>query len=249
VTARPRLDPDARLDRPPIQRPLTAQAALELFDSRFQAFEPDPALLSGSPARTLVESMQRVVTALTRIDVERVRRRQSWWHVFSGADLEARLELEVAVHGLRADMQKLAEAASAAARAAKAMRDDLPRLDAAQQAHAALIEEAHLWTAQLDVAGDPTAGRLQRRLGNLEALYASNRLTRAQIALAIDHLEGMLDRYRDIKQLLFPLWQQHALAVAQSSGPVAGRAGAVDQLRSVHERLRQALSTPKESTP
>jgi hypothetical protein len=226
---------------------LAPEAALAAFDAALTPFEPDPALLNGTPARTLVEAMQRIVQALTHIDVERVRRRQGWWHAFSGADLEARLELEVAVHNLRRDMQRLALAAGDAERAMRAMRADLPRLDAAQGAHEALIDETRAYLAA--AGGDGAAGRLQRRLGNLEALHASNRLSRAQMVLAVQHLEALLDRHRDIEQLLFPIWQQHALAVAQSGAPAAERTTAFEQFRSAHHRLAEALATPKEATP
>jgi hypothetical protein len=248
MTAVSRLEPTPDQAAVACFQGLDAEAALERFDSAFCAFEPDPALLNGTPARTLVEAMKGLVAALTHIDVERVRRRQGWWHVFSGADLEARLELEVAVHGLRRDRLGLAQAAAAAERAARAMRSDLPRLDSTQAAHGALAGATRAWLAEAGSL-EGAAGRLQRRLGNLEALHASNRLARAQMALAIEHLEGLLDRYRDIEQLLFPLWQQHALAVAQSSGPAAKGAGAFDQLRSVHHRLSQALANPQEAMP
>jgi hypothetical protein len=223
------------------------EAALERFDHALAPFEPEQSLLSGSPARSLTEAMADLIQALTRIDVERVAKRQSWWHRFTGADLEARLELEVAVRCIAGDMQRVAEAASAAQRAASAMRLDVVALDAAQIEHERLIETTRDFLAVGDPANAVTA-RLQRRLGNLEALFASNRLARAQMMLATDHLAGLLDRYRDIEQLLFPLWQQHALAVAQSAAPAdaAGTAG-FDQLRSVHKRFTSALAPSREA--
>jgi hypothetical protein len=220
--------------------------ALDRFDAALAQFGPDESLLSGSPARSLGQAMADIVESLTRIDVERVGRKQGWRHRFTGADLEARLELEVAVRCIAGDMQLLAEAAAAARRAAAAMTADLPRLDAAQASHETLIEATHQFLAGADPA-DPVAARLQRRLGNLEALHASNRLARAQMMLAIDHLTGLIDRHRDIEQLLFPLWQHHALAVAQSPVPTA-TAGGLDQFRNIHTRLTTALAPAREAT-
>jgi hypothetical protein len=223
----------------------TDEEALARFDAALSRFDPDQSLLSGSPARSLTAAMADLVQALTRIDLERVNNRQSWWHRFTGADLEARLELEVAVRCIAGDMQRLAEAAAAAHRAASAMHADLGRLDGAQAGHEALIAATSALLRGADPA-DPVAARLQRRLGNLEALYASNRLARAQMMLATDHLRGLLDRYRDIEQLLFPLWQQHALAVAQSAVPTSAGLSGIDQLRNVHTRFATALAPAKE---
>jgi hypothetical protein len=224
------------------------EEALARFDAALTPHAPDPELLSGTPARTLTEALAILVQALTRIDVDRIRRRQSWWHRFSGADLEARLELEVAVRSLRDDMQRLAEAASAAERAVRAMRADIPRLDAAQSDHEALIDQTCAFLVGAD-GRHPATARLERRLGNLQALCASNRLARAQMLLAVDHLGALLDRYRDVEQLLFPVWQQHALAVAQSAAPLADRPGLFDQFKSAHGRLAEALVPAKEATP
>jgi hypothetical protein len=225
----------------------TQEAALDRFDSALAKFAPDESLLSESPARTLVSAMADLVQALTRIDLERVRSRDDWWHRFTGADLEARLELEVAVQCIGGDMQRLGEAAGAAMRASAAMRDDLVRLDAAQANHDRLIDSTRHFLKGADSSQEVVA-RLQRRLGNLEALHASNRLARAQMQLAVGHLAGLLDRYRDIEQLLFPLWQQHALAVAQSAVSTGGESG-FDQLRSIHRRFTTALAPAREAIP
>jgi len=225
----------------------TQEAALDRFDAALARFGPDESLLSGSPARTLTSAMADLVQALTRIDLERVHKNDGWWHRFTGADLEARLELEVAVRCIGGDMQRLAEAAGAARRASAAMQDDLVRLDAAQAGHDRLIESTRRFLKGADPAQEGVA-RLQRRLGNLEALHASNRLARAQMVLATGHLAGLLDRYRDIEQLLFPLWQQHALAVAQSAVPAREESG-FDQLRNIHQRLTTALAPARETIP
>lgn len=219
----------------------TSQDALARFDEAFDGFEPDQSLLGGTPARDLSESMTALVVSLRRVDIDRVNRRQGWWHRFTGADIEARLELEVAAHCLGGDMRNASPPAAAARRARDAMRADLPRLDAAQRAHESLSDATSLFL-QGTPASNPVVARLQRRLGNLEALQASNRLVGAQMELAVDHLDGLLDRFADIEQLLFPLWQRHALAVAQSAGPADDVGATATQFRSIHERLTGALA-------
>ena len=217
---------------------------MERFDAAFDAFAPDELLLAATPARQLAERMAALIASLTRIDIGRVARRQGWWSRFTGADLEARVEFEVAAASLADAMRRTGVAAADARRARAAMRADLPRLDRAQQAHEALAGATAAFLRDSDGA-DPAVARLYRRLGNLEALHASNRIARAQMVLAIDHLSDLLDRYADIEQLLFPVWQRHALAIAQSAAPPGEVPALLDQFHAAHQRLATALSAPR----
>lgn len=218
-----------------------SEEALVRFDSAHVPFEPDQSLLSGTPARSLAEAMTEMVETLKRIDIDRVARRQGWWSRFTGADLEARIELEVAAHSLGATMRRVTKEATGARRAQAAMRADLPRLDAAHEAQQALADATSDFLRGA-AADDPVVARLHRRLGNLEALHASNRLTRAQMVMAIDHLSGLLDRFTDIEQLLFPVWQHHALAVAQGTAGSEDPSGLLSQLRTIHARFEGAMA-------
>ncbi|MDB5704797.1 MAG: hypothetical protein JWN66_1913, partial [Sphingomonas bacterium] len=74
-----------------------------------------------------------------------------------------------------------------------------------------------------------------------------NRLTRAQMTLAIDHLSGLRDRFTDIEQLLFPVWQQHALAVAQGTAGTDHGSGVLSQLQNIHARFEGALVSRRTS--
>jgi hypothetical protein len=210
------------------------EAALAAFDRAFQPFDPDQSLLAGTPARTLTEAMADFVVAITHMDIDRVARRNGWWSRFTGADLEVRLELEVAAHRFDADMMKLAQAATDARRAHAGMTADLDRLATIAPAHEALAERTvrFLRGANAELAN---VARLQRRLTNLETVVASNRLAAAQMIIAIDHLSGLLDRYADIEKRLFPVWRHHALAVAQSVGGIDSNA--LEQLRAIRKRL------------
>jgi hypothetical protein len=222
-------------------------AALDRFDAAFDAFAPDTALLTGTPARSLAGELHALILALQRIDIDRVVRQQNWWHRFTGADLEARIRLEVAAGRLSADMRRTGAAAMAARHARDAMVRDLPRIDAAQDAHEDLADATTAVLAGSDIA-DPAVARLHRRLGNLEALHASNRLARAQMVLAIDHLSDLIDRFVDIEQLLFPVWQRHALAVAQSAAPARDTPDLIARLHAAHRHLADALSLQRTPT-
>ncbi|MBV1688184.1 hypothetical protein KRR38_10990 [Novosphingobium sp. G106] len=189
-------------------------------------------------------AMTAVVTALQRLDPERVARKQSWFHRFTGADLEARLEFEVSIATIGNEMRKLTMAAQDADRARQLMRLETAKLEDAHPRNEALI----LATRELLSRGAEKAdtSRLERRLGNLEALHASNQLGRAQMMLSVDHLSDLLDRYRDIEQLLFPVWQQHALSVAQSAVTPAELTEQVSALELAQSSLAAALRRNKE---
>lgn len=222
----------------------SSEDALARFDTAYEVFDPDESLLSGAPARSLAEAMAGLVSSLKRVDIDRVMKRHGWWDRFTGADLEARIELEVAAHRLGEDMRQTSQAAAAARHAKATMTADLPKLDVAQATHQALADATAIFLRGSDPA-DPTVARLQRRLGNLEALHASNRLVRAQMQLAIDHLGGLLDRFTDIEQLLFPVWQRHAFAVAQSAATAETEPGVMEQLRTIHARFENVLAAPR----
>jgi hypothetical protein len=210
-------------------------AALAAFDKAFEPFAPDPALLEGAPARMLGDALSEFVTALTHLDVDRVARRSGWWSRFTGADIEARLELEVAAHRLSADMHNLAQAAGAARRASAAMKADAVRLAAIAPLHQRLAEQA-VEFARGGHSRDPNVARLQRRIANLETMIVSNQLVGAQMGVALEHLATLLDRYADIEKRLFPVWRHHALALAQSAGRSV-EPKSLEQLRAVRARL------------
>jgi hypothetical protein len=212
--------------------------AIARFDQAMARFAPDESLLSGSPTRSLTAAMAKVVEALTRLDPQRLERKQGWWHRFTGADLVARIELEVGVRTISADMRELAQAVTVAGRALATLGDDIVRLDETQDGHVELIALTRALLEGSDAA-HPVTARLHRRLGNLEALHASNRLARAQMALAIDHLSGLIDRYRDIEQLLYPVWQHYALALAQGAAATPG--GDLARLGTAQGKLLDAL--------
>jgi hypothetical protein len=226
--------------------PVDGETALALFDGAIVLVEPEEELLNGAPARELMAAMATVVLSLKNLDAARVARRQSWFHRFTGADLEARLEFELAVRSIGDEMRRLSLKAQEARRAQQLIRHEIAKLDGAHDGNEALI------LATRAFMGGATAGvspaRLERRLGNLEALHASNRLARAQMALAIDSIAGLLDRYSDIEQLLYPVWQQHALAVAQSTAAPEDFSGQLSELETAQSSLMNALRRNKETT-
>ena len=121
------------------------------------------------------------------------------------------------------------------------MHSELPRLKEIQTRHEALIRDATALLAGKD-PNDYFVGRFQRRLGNLEALAASDRMSEAQISLAIDSLTATLDRFGEIEKLLFPVWQQHALAIAQSVSGTGAEAELIARFSVAHQQLAASLA-------
>jgi hypothetical protein len=217
------------------------EAAIAAFDQAFEPFEPDPELLSTAPGRNLSKAIKDFVHSVTHLDIDRVLRHNGWWSRFTGADLEARLEFEIASHKISGDMMQLSSAASVARRAIALMQMDMERLASSGHSHEALAHETTLFLAHANQAL-PNVARLQRRLGNLETMIASNHIVGAQMRLAIGHLVGLLDQYTDIEKSLFPLWSHHALAVAQGAGGEAA-SESLAELKAVRGRLAKFAST------
>jgi len=61
-----------------------------------------------------------------------------------------------------------------------------------------------------DLSGceDETWQRLSRRVGNLEAIATSLRLTQQQYGVAIEHSKTVASRFDEIRTLLIPIWYQ-----------------------------------------
>ena len=222
--------------------------AIAAFDAALVVESPDAMLLEGTPARSLSESIANLVRSLQKLDVDRVNRRFTWLERFTGADLEARIAFDIAARHLSIEMAEVAASAERARAVLSALHGDQPRLAAATIAYATLLAATLAFLeAHSGEAGD--VDRLRRRAANLQALQASSQMSETQIELAIDGLTGLLDRYADVEQLLLPVWQQHALTIAQgpsnlSSTTVPHASTAPARRRLSFGRTRSLTETP-----
>lgn len=222
-----------------------SEAALDLFDASIALVEPETALLSGAPGVSLTQAMAKVVTALRQVDPERALRRQGWFHRFSGADLEARLQFEVSIRTISDAMDELTATARSAREAVALLECEVSKVEAATSSNTSLILAVRALLAR---GSFEDTARLERRLGNLEALHASHHIACAQMKLSINHLQDLLDRCKDIEQLLFPVWQQHALAIAHSAArPNRDVGERMSAFRRADSSLISALRRNKEA--
>jgi hypothetical protein len=173
-------------------------------------------LLGSTPSRDIRIRTQAIVDLLEAIDLAHLLRRQGIIGRFTGADVEARLEFELASHKVLAAFSQLRSTARNSARVRQLLRlasDDLLQ----EQARLAdVIPVARDLLARSRGADAFSVERFERRLANLMALESANVMTIQQISLSEQLLTALLDRFNDVETLLLPLWQRHALAIAQS---------------------------------
>lgn len=216
---------------------------------RFDAALPSPVvhtdLLHRRPGKTLMDRLSALVASLRVINVEGVARRQGWWSRLTGADLEARLELESACYNLVEDLAKTRAAAGEAAHAADLMRAMASEIIKAQHQLESLIATGRRALQHPSTTGSELAMRLERRVANASALHASNTLAAAQLSLTINHLNSLTDRFADVDKLLFPVWLHHAMLVSASTEDSAAYA---EDFRAEHGRLIAGASPDPEGS-
>lgn len=220
--------------------------AVERFDEAFVSFEPDPELLSGAAGRALGDALTDVVATIGGLDLDRLARCNTWWARFTGADLEARIQVEVSIEQLAHDMGKLSAIASKARRACDLMVRDSVTLGRIGAIHAEL---AHRTTAFLGGAdrSNQNVARLERRLANLHTMLASNEVAIAQMKIAVAHLLHRLDQYNDVVTRLYPVWRHHALVVCQGASSDIDQ-DAFDHVRRLRTRITDALRRPEKES-
>lgn len=227
--------------------PLNARS-LEQLDAATPVAPIHDDLVFTSPARDLLAQLGSLVASLRAIDVEAVARKQGWFSRLTGSDLEARIKLEAACVSLARQMQASRQAAVATASAAELMlttrgqlRDDQRRLDHLIRLGREMLD------AERATADPELVARLERRVANMTALHASNTLAYAQLQIAGDHAQRLLDRFTDVDKLLFPVWQRHAMAVAATPTDPQVARSRFAEFKTLHARMITGASLPEEA--
>jgi hypothetical protein len=177
-------------------------------------------LLRTPAARDIRLQIDSIVTLLNKMDDRVVLAKQGLLSRLTGADVEARLEFELAGQNVLAAMGRLRQAAQNGRRVHGLLVAARAELVAEQARLEALISAAKALLTTTAVADEFIAARFERRLANIMAMHAANILTIEQIGLAHGVLSGVLDRVTDVDTLLLPLWQRNLLAFAHAAaGP------------------------------
>lgn len=214
------------------QAPAEPQSAATIDDAALARLDVaaatrgfDDALLRMTPARDMRARIEAVIGLLRKMDPETLLKKQGPISRLTGADVEARLQFELASEGVLSAMRLLRIAAQNGVRM-RMMLDEAGREIAADQERfeAAIIEGRGL-LARAHGTDDFILARYERRLANIVAMHAANLLAIEQMKLAKAVLTTLLDRFTDVETLLLPVWQRQVLAFASSAGAARQKAG------------------------
>jgi hypothetical protein len=213
--------------------------ALAWFDDLGRATSIDDKLLSAAEATAVHKAIRQTLKLLQELDLRGLLRKQGLLFRVTGADLEAKLRFELAAKQVTLAFAGLDAAANRARLMVTAMRserarvvEEVSRLSQAISTAQNLLSEAH-------APDDIHVQRLQRRLGNLQAMHVANTLAIEQFKLAEHGLTSLLDRYREITDLLVPLWQQHLFAILHSPRRLRRDMAEVEEFCVVQEALEE----------
>lgn len=189
--------------------------AIAAFDAAVKPFELDKLLHDQIVRNELGESMAALVDALRKLSFDRLTKRYSWLAKLTGADLQARIEFDLAAHTISDLIDQAYAAARHGGQMLQALQQERARLAELAPQHEALLTTAETLLRGQDPA-DELVARFQRRVANLSAMCNANRLSEAQLDLTMKSVTLQLDRFGELRKLLLPAWQQHALAIAQA---------------------------------
>lgn len=182
--------------------------------------------LENSPIAALASIMQKVLLATQRPEVKKQTRK--WWQVpllasLTGGDIEEEINVLHSRAHLPANLDQangLVERIELFLAEADALQDTLRREAAEIEA---LVQAGRQFLAANPKAGMPKPGetefinqrdRFERRLQNLDTLFVSHQMSIAQIRLAQAQAVDILDRFRELRDVLIPVYRQHQLATA-----------------------------------
>ncbi|TDK19560.1 hypothetical protein E2F46_16665 [Luteimonas aestuarii] len=199
--------------------------------------------LDGSAAAALVARLQTLQRALQAGKPREIRRGTGLIGRLLGRDVEAEAEA-------RALQQRLGVLMTDTDRGAAALRTRVAAHHALQETLAgsiARIADRHRaardWLDANPLAGaDAPAGglapraRLEDRLAHLRTVQSTWELGARQLQLLHQQHLDLLARYQRIRDVLLPVWQQHALALASTTG-AAQAATAADAQAAIESEV------------
>jgi hypothetical protein len=193
-------------------------AAVAELDAAAVARGFDDALLRMTPARDIRARIETVVGLLEKMDPAALLKKQGPISRLVGADVEARLQFELASEKVIAAVRQLKIAAQNGTRMRMMLDESVREIEADQSRFEAAIVTGRARLTQNGGSDQFTLARYERRLANITAMHAANILAIEQLKLAKVVLTSLLDRFTDVETLLLPVWQRHVLALASAAG-------------------------------
>lgn len=175
---------------------LVAQADLDAITALIQAL----------PVVPLLQQLDTIIAALDSADPVRARRRVGWLGRLMGRDLVAQAQVDPVE-------QRVRVALSSAQTLAGELAAELVKLQAAAdglQRQLGLLDATVSDARTRESADD----RSLRRLVHLDLIAASWTATLGHVAMVRGHARRLLDRHEQVRDVLVPLWRQHAAASA-----------------------------------
>lgn len=217
------------------------EKAVEALDTASATKPLNVDLLSTTPVADMRKKIEAIVSLLQRVDHRRLLSSQGMLARLTGANLEARLEFELAAQKVLASVSELHQLAEEGKRISLLLKQLLEDISREQKRLEIVIAEAKDLLKRSDNNDTFTTSRFERRLTNIIAIHAANCSTIQQTILADKTLQSMLDRVMDVETLLVPLWQRNVLALAHASVGEELRENA-GNLAQVHNSLIQYLA-------
>ncbi|WP_295926811.1 hypothetical protein [uncultured Xanthomonas sp.] len=229
------------LPEPPVSPPAAndAQAASGYAAPLLEAVAQALAARAAAPdaGAALVQELERIQHALQARDPRRIRRDSSLLGRLLGRDLERQAEAET----LQAQLGVVLLRADAHAQALRHAGQAYAESAGVAEAGVAALER---WIAAAPTPDPALAQAWNQRLDHLRRLAAAWRLEAAQWRLLQQQGEHLLQRYRNIRDVLLPAWRQAAVTpqAAQGRDHVARAAQAqqhiLAELQAMRARLR-----------
>ena len=178
----------------------------------------DEALLRMTPARDMRARIETVVDLLEKMDPAGLLKKQGPISRLVGADVEARLQFELASEKVVAAMRQLKIAAQNGVRMRMMLDEAVREIETDQMRFEVAIMTGRGRLKCAAGSDEFMLARYERRLANITAMHAANILAIEQLKLAKVVLTSLLDRFTDVETLLLPVWQRHVLALASAAG-------------------------------
>lgn len=218
--------------------------AVEALDAAASTRPFDSEVLRVPAAADMRRQVALVVKFLEQMDHRKLLKKQNAVARLVGADVEARLEFELAGERVVEAVAGLRTAARNAKRVRSLLNASAAELATEQERLEAVIGDAQWLLGHANDGDEFHRARYERRLSNIMALHAANIMTIQQIDLADQVVASLIDRFTDVETLLLPLWQRHMLALA-TAGAQSKQAATefAETNKSLIDYLKQDLST------
>lgn len=222
------------------QKQITAsvldEQALVALDRAAHTKPFDTEILQSAPAQDIRVQIGKIITLLKAVDAGKMLRRQGVISRLTGADVEARLEFELAAQQVMSAMELLRRAEATGSRIRILLGNGRKELHREQKRLGEVIAASkQLLAAAVDA--DPfLRSRFERRLANIMTMHAANITTIEQIGLAEQVLKSLLDRVTDVHTALFPMWQRSVIALVHAS-PGQSQQSASVAFVAVHDKF------------